>query len=900
MKRLLDLAVTRLAAWLVVAVASAASICALPAFAEATPCPNEVFRSGPSAKLPDCRAYELVTPSDTAGLEPDFGNYIGNLSNAFNTSLITPDGNSTLFHTIGAALTGTPGNGYVNRYRAVRTANGWTTALVGIPGDQAISTEPGGSSPDQGFYFVDTKNLLSVWAPWQGMIEATLLATPDGFEPAGRGSLGDDPEADGKFISEDGTHIVFTSTAHLEPNAPPAGVQAVYDRAYGGETHVISLLPGDVIPTQPSSYIAASKDGSEVVFESGPSGGTGEGSAPLYLRRADGTTVALPAPAGYTFAGIMGGHVFFTDRHTSGFVQTPADLYSYDIATGTTTAITEGTESSSFVNVSEDGSRVFFTSLAALTGSEENEYGQSAVPAAKGSGTLAHAKGTATLSTASGEGQVTKGSTEVSDVSTKTGSFEVGMEISGDGILTETTITAVGGGTLTLSKPGTLTTKTELHAGSKTATGVSASEGAFEVGMEITNGVFPGGTTITAVGAGTVTLSKGATSSGVSPLEAGSKTITGLSTSEGQFLAGMMISGTGIRASTTITAVGAGTLTLSQAVTTSGVQSLTGGSPNLYVWSRSDESTKFIATVAPEDVTSFQANREANLTTWFRAIGSHIKEDTGRAGNHTRSTPDGSVLAFESTASLTGFDNAEASPEDCGRSSDGRQIVAGQACDEVFRYETDTGELHCVSCGGGSGPATGEARLQSVKSRFGPVTPLSAYTPVESLTEDGNMLFFESTESLLPRDTNGTKDVYEWETGKGLSLVSTGQDEGESALWAVTPSGSDVLFATREKLLPQDENGSSVRIYDARANGGFPPPESTVTEPCTGDACQGAPSAAPTAPETASGSLQAEGGNLPQKLSCAKSKRRVVRRGKEQCVKKQHRRHRHHKRGANR
>jgi hypothetical protein len=324
------------------------------------------------------------------------------------------------------------------------------------------------------------------------------------------------------------------------------------------------------------------------------------------------------------------------------------------------------------------------------------------------------------------------------------------------------------------------------------------------------------------------------------------------------------------------------------------------GKPNLGVWSAANENAKFIATVAEGDIQSSGFNQEPGLTTWPKAISPNVARDVGRSMDHSRTTPDGTVFAFETTAQLSAFDNTEASPADCGVKPESGQpnSTPGEHCDEVYRYDAESEELTCVSCGPGSGPATGNARLQTIEAGGGlveaEVGPASVNSPVESLTADGDTVFFESTEGLLPQDGNETKDVYRWEKGGGVALISTGQSTSESALYGVTPSGSDVILATREKLLPEDENGSTTRLYDARVGGGFPPPEETVTEPCSGDACQGQAAAAPEPPNDASSSLNG-GGNVPGKAKCARHSRRVVRNGSERCV---HRKHHHKHRRA--
>ncbi len=124
----------------------------------------------------------------------------------------------------------------------------------------------------------------------------------------------------------------------------------------------------------------------------------------------------------------------------------------------------------------------------------------------------------------------------------------------------------------------------------------------------------------------------------------------------------------------------------------------------------------------------------------------------------------------------------------------------------------------------------------------------------------GSYVFFESPDGLTPQALNNVvvgqrvtaQNVYEYHAGS-LSLISDGHDitavpgifeNYRSAVKLVGTdfSGDDVFFTTEDQLVGQDTN-TSVDLYDARINGGFPPP----TEPpeCQGDACQGQLGAAP-------------------------------------------------------
>jgi hypothetical protein len=162
--------------------------------------------------------------------------------------------------------------------------------------------------------------------------------------------------------------------------------------------------------------------------------------------------------------------------------------------------------------------------------------------------------------------------------------------------------------------------------------------------------------------------------------------------------------------------------------------------------------------------------------------------------------------------------------------------------------------LACASCDQSSAPPQ-SAGLGG----FGGILPVSFQESnnylLRWITVDGSRVFFDSTEPLVPQDTNGLMDVYAWErngdgscpvAGAGQSedgcvyLLSGGQSTVNDGLVDADVTGDNVFFTSNGRLVPQarDEN---VALYDVRVDGGFP--ESSLA--CTGTGCQGVPPAPP-------------------------------------------------------
>jgi hypothetical protein len=86
----------------------------------------------------------------------------------------------------------------------------------------------------------------------------------------------------------------------------------------------------------------------------------------------------------------------------------------------------------------------------------------------------------------------------------------------------------------------------------------------------------------------------------------------------------------------------------------------------------------------------------------------------------------------------------------------------------------------------------------------------------DTVSSDGSRVFFDTTEALVPADTDTSIDLY-MRSGGTTTLISTGPSGGNGAFDAIfdgtSKDGSHVFFETDEALVPGDTNGTT-DVYD--------------------------------------------------------------------------------------
>ena len=228
------------------------------------------------------------------------------------------------------------------------------------------------------------------------------------------------------------------------------------------------------------------------------------------------------------------------------------------------------------------------------------------------------------------------------------------------------------------------------------------------------------------------------------------------------------------------------------------------GRPSLYLW-REGEGLSLIGTfdeIGPSDFGYRQ----------FDELYAHRQSANGR------------YFAFATYSRMTSDDTAN---QACPPITTALGTFKG-LCTSVYVYDAEDESLVCASCSPSGERPTGHTSL-------GTAEPLLSAYRARVVTDDGR-LFFTSPDRLVPEDSDGKLDVYQWDDGQ-LDLLSVGTAT-DSTFADVSPDGDDVFFATADQLVGQDRD-DNVDIYDARVGGGLPDQGGPApSSECAGDACR--------------------------------------------------------------
>lgn len=368
-----------------------------------TGCPNDAFRLGAAGFLPDCRAYEMVSPVDKNGANVEVVDNVENYPANFDQA--AADGESITYSTYKAfgEVVSAP---YINQYLTRRGPEGWATEGISpVREGPSIMTFLSAGLDRQYKSFSD--DLCAGWVVQDAMPtlgEGAIADYPGLYRRENCGPAPGDfaavsrleppqvePEVEPAYFipeiqgsSDDGEVALLRVTANLtdEPPPQPPGCETTntcVDRLYAvaaGEVRFVCVLPDESPFEGPCSagtaitvglgertgsvQNAISADGSRIVWSD--STDTAEGA--LYVRIDGSETIEVSAePALFHTATPDGTKLLFSVE---------GDLFEFDVDSQSKTPIAG--EVQGVGGASEDLSRVYLTSRETLdAGAVEGE-----------------------------------------------------------------------------------------------------------------------------------------------------------------------------------------------------------------------------------------------------------------------------------------------------------------------------------------------------------------------------------------------------------------------------------------------------------------------------------------------------------------------------------------------
>ncbi len=331
-------------------------------------CPNEALRSeARSTQLPECRAYELVSPVDTAD------------SGVLYFDGTAPDGEAAEFVSAGG-FAGIGSEYALNHYIARRSTQGWVTSWVGVPAALRGLVSGMTSSFDLTKQVVRVQFLVGPQAGTTGLFFSQNLAEAPAFSFEELPEYGNIPKFEERGIEQPAdespgfSHIVIPGFDFKN------GEHELYELAgVGGPAPVLRTVSIESPPNKEafnaelgngegrleSVFHAISNDGAEIFFTNKATSGIS------YVRVNGAKTLALDGL--FEGASGSGAKVFLKSAGGELFM----DLIDSESGQETVTervAIAPAGDSNTYLRSSDDGSHLYFLSTGVLAANEnEND-----------------------------------------------------------------------------------------------------------------------------------------------------------------------------------------------------------------------------------------------------------------------------------------------------------------------------------------------------------------------------------------------------------------------------------------------------------------------------------------------------------------------------------------------